>query len=149
MDGTWSLDELYLGFDDPKFAEDFTALQELCGRFTAFAAEKRTGRELVSGYLRISEELSDLAGKLMGYSRLRMSVNTGDAEAASWCGRIQALLSSTAGSDAGLQNRIAAQKDLDEIIAADELCGEYAYFLSNLREDAKYLRSDGEEEILS
>ncbi len=149
MDGTWSLDELYLGFEDPQFSADFAALQELCGKFADFAGQNLTGKELVCGYLRISEELSDLAGKLMGYSRLRMSVNTGDAEAASWTGRIMALLSGTAGFNAGLQNRIAKQKDLDELIASDELCKEYAYYLTNLREDAKYLRSDGEEEILS
>ena len=122
MDGTWSLDELYLGFDDPQFSADFAALQELCGKFADFAGQDLAGKELVCGYLRISEELSDLAGKLMGYSRLRMSVNTGDAEAASWTGRIMALLSGTAGFDAGLQNRIAKQKDLDEMIASDELC---------------------------
>ena len=39
MDGTWSLDELYLGFDDPKYTADFEALNQRCAEFAALAAE--------------------------------------------------------------------------------------------------------------
>ena len=38
MNGEWSLDVLYKGYDDPKFAEDRTAFDAACARYCAAAS---------------------------------------------------------------------------------------------------------------
>ena len=38
MNGEWSLDVLYKGYDDPKFAEDRTAFDAACARMNELAA---------------------------------------------------------------------------------------------------------------
>jgi len=149
MDGTWSLDELYLGFDDPKFTADFEALNQRCAEFAALAAENLSDGALVRSYLLKMEAIQELAEKLGLYAGLRMSANTSDADAATWSGRIEEALSATAGPDAALRARIASMADLDKLESEDPLCGEYRYLLSTIQDDAKYLLSDKEEEILS
>ncbi|MBR6424530.1 MAG: peptidase M3, partial [Oscillospiraceae bacterium] len=149
MDGTWSLDELYLGFDDPKYTADFEALNQRCAEFAALAAENLSDGALVRSYLLKMEAIQELAEKLGLYAGLRMSANTSDADAATWSGRIEEALSATAGPDAALRARIASMADLDKLESEDPLCGEYRYLLSTIQDDAKYLLSDKEEEILS
>ena len=149
MDGTWSLDELYLGFDDPKYTADFEALNQRCAEFAALAAENLSDGALVRSYLLKMEAIQELAEKLGLYAGLRMSANTSDADAATWSGRIEEALSATAGPDAALRSRIASMADLDKLESEDPLCGEYRYLLSTIQDDAKYLLSDKEEEILS
>lgn len=38
MNGEWSLDVLYKGYDDPKFAEDRAAFDAACARMNELAA---------------------------------------------------------------------------------------------------------------
>ena len=39
MNKEWSLDKLYLGYDDPKFAADEAALDTTLAEFTSFCKE--------------------------------------------------------------------------------------------------------------
>lgn len=150
-EGTWSLKEIYPGFDDPSYAKDFAALQTLCKEFAAFAekAEQLPHAELLTGYLTYREQIEELSQPLMLYSMLRRNANTKDTEAASWGGRVAQTLSTAAAPEARCKGLIAKMDDLDTLIDTLPLAGEYRYLLGNLVKDSQYLLGAGEEEVFS
>ena len=95
------------------------------------------------------EDLNRLASNLMIFAELKQSVNTRDNESASISGQLMAKLSAIAAAQTKMKAYIAAQKNLDQLIAADPLLIDYKYLLTTIREDSKYLLSEREEEIMA
>lgn len=145
----WSLDVLYTGYDDPKFAEDSAKLDETLARTNQFADEINSmlPREALLEYIRQGEEDQLLIMKLYSYASLRMSANTKDTESASVTGRIMGKLSTTAKARTKIEKYIASIENLDELIASEPILKEYAYMLHNLRDSQKHMLSDECEEV--
>lgn len=151
MNERWSLDALYRGYDDPQFEKDFARLGELCAaydRFTASLAAGDPAAQLRALLLR-QEELSQLAARLSAFAGLQTAADSRDGQSASWLGRIQTVLSGTAAAATRARRFVAGLPQLEELIAADPLLGEYAYLLRTTRDDARYLLSEQAEEILA
>ena len=151
MNGEWSLDALYLGFDDPKYQADRVRLTALCA-----ALNDLSGRladlepvQALHQVLSLQEELRQLSTLLMGYSSLRQSTNSRDADAVSNMGQLQAELSSVSGANAAFEAYVAALPDLEPLLAADPFLADYRYLLESIRRDSRYLLPAREEEILS
>lgn len=151
MNGEWSLDVLYKGYDDPKFAEDMAAFDAACARMNELAAalDGMEPAKALHEIILAMEELNRLASNLMIFAELKQSVNTRDNESASISGQMMAKLSAIAAAQTKMKAYIAAQKDLDQLIAADPLLTDYKYLLTTIREDSKYLLSEREEEIMA
>ena len=151
MNGTWNLEILYRGFDDPEFTKDGTLLSEAIEEATAVAeeAEKLSHTELLKKYIDVSERISHYATKLIIYSNLRYSANTADTEATSNMGRIMGMLSEIAAPTAKISKVIAGYADLEEVIDREESLLEYKYLLTNIRRDSKYLLGDREETVFA
>ena len=56
MNSEWSLDELYKGFDDPKFVSDFAKVDELVARNNELAEKIKDmdGKEAVLSYINLT-----------------------------------------------------------------------------------------------
>ena len=149
--GRWNLDILYTGFDTPEFSEDMARLEALVCEVTEFAsiADTLDKGDLLLGYVKKNEELSDIASRLAIYCNLRYSADTRDTDAASMLGKIMASISRTAAPSARLNSLIAGIDDLDKEIDKLPLLDEYRYLLTNVKKDSKYLLSDGEESIMA
>ena len=94
MNTEWSLDEIYKGFDDEAYENDFEALEAELGRFGA--AVKASDKELfdkVEELLTFEESITLLAGKLSLYIGLRQSVNTDDGAIMAQSNRYRKVLS--------------------------------------------------------
>ena len=149
MKGTWNLDPLYLGFDDPQFEADLQALAEKVKQITEFAAKLETtdpAEGLHTG-IALEESLSALAGKLAGFASLRQSANTKDAQAGSKMGQIMALLSGTAGPEAAFEEWASKLPNLMELVQADPFLQEYEYLFANMKESSLHLLPGMGEEI--
>ena len=151
MNYEWSLDILYRGYDDPKFAEDMAKLDESIARTNKFADEiaSMPPREALLEYIRQSEEDQLLISKLFNYASLRASANTKDTESASVSGRLMGKLSSTAKARTKIEKHIASIENLDGLIESEPILKEYEYMLHNLRNAQKHMLSDECEEIAS
>ncbi len=149
--GKWNLDILYTGFDTPEFTADLDRLPRLIAELESFAkgAHELDKTTLLTEYIRMSEELSELINKLAIYANLRYSANTRDTEAASMLGRIMAMASSTAAPNARLNKIISQIGNIEEIIDTTPALADYRYLLTNIVRDSKYLLSDGEENIMA
>ena len=98
MNGEWSLDVLYKGYDDPKFAEDRTAFDAACARMNELAAamDGMEPKKALHEIILAMEDLNRLASTLMIFAELKQSVNTRDNESASISGQLMATLSAIA-----------------------------------------------------
>ena len=148
MNEVWNLDPLYKGFDDPAFARDMESLKEACKALTAFA-ENLDGMEPAQGLregIDLLETITALVDKLVAYPSLRQATNTRDTEAASQQGRVRALLSGIAGSQAAFRDWAAKLPNLMELVEKDDALRDYAFYFRELQSGAQYqLEGDGEE----
>ena len=151
MNKEWSLDVLYHGYDDPKFKADMEAVDGLIKRLNELSdsKEKMSPAQAIHDYLALNENFNELAFGLGAFCNLNMSVNTRDAQAASYMGQLMAKMSATTKATTSFQKYIASTKNLDELIAGDELLKSYEYLLNNIVKDNKYLLSEEAEEIMA
>lgn len=151
MNSEWSLDVLYKGFDDPKYAQDLALLDACIAKVNEFAGKlpEMQPIEVLKTYIDDSERMTQLIMDLFEYASLRSSVNTKDVEAASVMGRLMGKLSATAKAETAIKKCIAGIENLDELIASDPVLTEYEYLLKNIREADKHLLSEDSEQIIA
>ena len=149
MNSEWSLDELYKGFDDPKFAADLAKYDEMIAKINEFAAKISDMQPLdaLKTYIAGSESSMQLLTDMYSYAMLRSSVNTKDTEAASISGRLMAKMSATTKAETIIKKFISEIPNLDELIESDPVLKEYEFLLKNIRADQKHTMSDECEEV--
>ena len=151
MKGTWNLDPIYLGFDDPAFENDMAAMKDAVDRIVAFAPTLQNA-DPVEGLrtgIALEEEIAALAEKLFGFASLRQSVNTKDAEAGSRLGQLMAMLSVTAEPEAIFKDWAAKLPNLMELVENDEQLKVYSYLFANMQKSSKYLLGGQCEKIMA
>lgn len=147
MKETWSLDELYLGFDDPKFQADMDRLEHLLAEYSDITGQltQLEPKDALVKVLRCQEEIQTVSSNLGMFAMLRQSADTRDAKSASTAEKVWDMLAEMEGSSAIFRHFVAKLDNLDDLIAADPLLTEYAYLLHNIQADSKYLLSEKEE----
>ena len=150
MNKEWSLDVLYKGYDDPKFAADEARMDELIAEFTEFSKDPSGDpAEVLKKAITMEQELTALMSDLFEYAMLRMSTNSSDVESKAAAGRLARKRSGLAAPETALTNYIAGLEDLDAVIGEDELLKEHEFFLKSIKDDAKYTLSPEVEEVMS
>ena len=151
MKGTWNLDPIYLGFDDPAFGKDMEALRDAVEQITVFAQSLETAdpAEGLRKGIALEEEITDLAEKLLGFASLRQSVNTKDADAGSRMGQIMAILSATAAPEAAFKDWASKLPDLMELVNNDPKLQAYSYLFTNMQLSSRYLLPGQGEKIMA
>ena len=150
MNKEWSLERLYKGYDDPKFAADEAKLDSLIREITEFSADlSGEPKEVLCRAVRLEQELFAVAEDLMSFSSLQMSVNTSDTASAAASERLAQKLSAMAGPETALVKYVSSLEDLQSVIDSDELLKEHEYYLNNIKERAKYTLSPEVENVIS
>ena len=151
MNSVWSLDKLYKGYDDPNFLEDIKKVDEIVDELNNFVLtlkENETQKNLLKA-IELLEAQRRLFSKLFSFASLRQSVNTKDADSASYLGKLSDKISSTTKSITILKKYISEIKNLDEIINSNPTLKDYEYYLNLIVADSKYVLSDEVEEVIS
>lgn len=151
MNETWSLDALYLGYDDPAFLNDFSLLKQLVEELNALPARLTHDKEVESLQLLLEkeEQFSLVVGKLGCYISLRQSTNTTDSQTVAYMGQLQHITSQCAKSLAQLDTFIQDIVELDQVIEQSELLTDYEYLLKQTKQDGSYRLSDDVEEVIT
>ena len=151
MKGTWNLDPIYRGFDDPAFGADLKELKNKVAEAGAFAAslENLQPLEGLKEGIRLQEEVTALAFKLAGYASLRQAADTKNPEAGSRMGQIMAAYSAFAGPEAAFKAWASGIENLQQIIETDAVLKDYAFFFQNMAESSRYLLPGKGEEIMA
>ena len=151
MKGTWNLDPIYRGFDDPAFGADLKELKEKVAAFAAFAATLENAQPLegLKEGILLQEDVTTLVFKLAGYASLRQAANTKDSDAGSRMGQIMAVYSGFAGPEAAFKAWASKIEDLPGLIETDAVLKDYGFLFKNMKESSRYLLPGKGEEIMA
>ena len=144
---TWSLDNLYLGLDDPKFIEDNSRLDQLIEIIKKNANELSMDNpgETLETFLINYEELENVAGKLSAFLQLTLATDvTNKAYTNANVVLRQKLLQITLPSTL-FEKFIEKVNDLPSVINNSPYLKEYEFMLTEIKENSKYLLSENEE----
>ncbi|MBS7354730.1 MAG: hypothetical protein KIG23_08120, partial [Erysipelotrichaceae bacterium] len=119
MKETWSLDNIYKGYDDPKYIEDEKKLDEVIEEMNNFNIQDDDKANL-SGIIDLFERQYKLVYQMSLYNELRQSVNCEDNEAISKGGILSQKTSSTSKCETRLKNYIASLENLEDLISSDD-----------------------------
>ena len=151
MKDTWSLDKLYLGYDDPQFNADLEALKADIETMKTMASTLSHDNELdtLKAIVAIQEAAKTKIMKLYSFIELKQATNTSDAESVGYGEIITKIINSSAKPQATFDRYVAECEKLNEYIASDEYLQEFGYYLTNIQKNGQYLLSDDVEEALS
>lgn len=151
MNERWNLDVIYKGFDDPKFEADLKKFGEIVKDFGEFTKNLDTmePKTALRRGIEQMEGINALGMKLGEYASLRQSADTKDNAAGSNMGRVMAVFSQVAGSDAAFRQFAAKLPNLEELVAGDDLLREYTFLFQNIKENDRYLLGSLGEEIMA
>jgi len=152
MKKEWSLDELYRGYDDPKYKEDKENLARLIKELTDFSSKLAHSSDKEKSLLEVIDNMERfqlLAERLGSFVYLKQSVNTTDSETANEINYYEKQVSMISKPMAMMKKFIAGIDRLEEYIGKYPKLKEYEFILKEIQEESKYLLSDDVEEVIA
>ena len=148
--GEWSLTELYESFDDPAFAADLKACEQLIALLDEQSKDlSGEPKDVLLRMVDTTEKMRERIGKLVLYVSLRQSACTTDSRASSLLDQLSAKMSALAAPETRMGKYVAGLENLEEVIASDPLLTEYGYMLRCMKADASHLLDAKCEEIIA
>ncbi len=151
MDGTWSLDALYKGYDDPALKEDLTRFETLIEKINEFSQTLDQNKPLQTLQKAVDylERYQLLNRKLSAFGSLNQSANTTDPESTAYLGKLRQKMSESAKARSVIESFIASIEDLPALLEQDETLKDYSFYLSQIQSEGKYRLSDEVEEVIA
>ncbi|MBO5198092.1 MAG: M3 family oligoendopeptidase [Lachnospiraceae bacterium] len=151
MNTEWSLSCLYQGYDDPAFAADMKAAENMIEELRAYLTgiSERTEEEGAAWLINWLENYSTTFSNLSIYVSLRASTNTTDSETTAWDGKLMQLNSSVSKELAMVEKYLAGLSNLEGLEEKNPVVKEYDFYLRELKENASHMLSDEVEEVIS
>lgn len=152
MNKEWSLDVLYLGYEDEAYIRDKEGLDSLISEIDTFCATLSGSSEeevkLVKA-VDYMDQLQLLASRLGCYVYSRQAVNTSDSQTANEINFFDKKMSLTTKPVAVMKKFIAGIDNLEEYYDKYPKLRGYEYLFSEFKKEAKYLLSDDVEEVIA
>lgn len=151
MNGEWSLDALYLGYDDPAYQADIKKIDEYNAKVKEIAANlaERSGKAGVLEVVELLEDYSVLLNKLFCYTYLRQSTNTTDTETSNYVNLLRQKMTEIAKEQVMIDKYLAGVPELDQYMEEDEKLGQYRFLLNEKKANVAHMLSDEVEEMYS
>jgi len=153
MDMTWSLNELYKSFESNEFNADMISFKnsiDLINEWTLKNCKTYNNpKEKIEEYINLENKFSDLVNKLYNYAELCLSVDTKNVMANKISEKMASQLSELAKSSTIFSKWLNSIDNLKSIIESSYLLKSHSYYLFDLANNAKYLLSDVEEELMA
>jgi len=148
----WNLDKLYKGFDDPKFKQDLTKLDELIQS----AIEKETEfdnydnkLEKLLTYLEEEIQLTVLVDKLMHYASLVASVESTNMTAVKNMNTIQMQITRLTKVEVLFEKWLMKYPNIQEDINSNDFLKEHEFHILETIDHAKHSLDDKTESLIS
>ena len=150
MKTEWILDTIYPGIESEAYQNDIDHLKDIIGKLNIFANETISNdsplKDKLETYLRLMQDYSLTARKLMGYNSLRTSINTGDVQATKQMDVLDTILNESVMASTKISAWLAKQP-FEEVDS--ELVREHLFVLSEIKDQVKYQLSENEEMIIA
>ncbi len=151
MNGEWSLEALYTGYDDPVYLADLEKAEIIGEKINLFSQSlsERSEKENLLGILSLLEQDEEVYEKLFSFCSLKQEADTTDAKSASYLGQLMQMNSKTAKAKAAFVLYISKITQLEVLIEQEPMFKEYADYLKQAQLNARYLLSEEVEEALA
>lgn len=145
----WDLDDLYLGFDDPKFANDLAKLENLVddyNKLQVLSKEFDTEKFIVK-YIKLSEDITILVRTLSSFCSLNNATDVTNQDSLVYMARLRNILNNSKSTDVFISRYL---KDVDlESLSTNETIKNNLFVLNKTKQSANYLLSEQEEMLYS
>lgn len=152
-DMNWSLKELYSSFECKELACDFEQLKKFIDRLQSFADNDLNSSETavykIEEFIKISQDIRNLASKLEAFSSLSISVNAKDENAKRLNEALEQIMTKTIQPEVKFQKWLLAIDNIDALIASSKLLKEHEFYLKELIEKAQYTLDENQETVIS
>lgn len=149
----WNLDKLYTSFDSKEYMEDINKYEALIDKFNLWADEKlidyKDVTKILEEYIEYSKTLSNLATKLGAYASLVSSVDATNDVALKYLNRLSVMASNLTKPSVKFQTYLNKIDNLEDLVESSSLLKDHKFYLTQIKEYAKYLLSQDEEVLIS
>ena len=148
---TWDLAPLYKDFDDPRFTEELTYLQQKSDELIQFVGQLST-TEPLEGLRRgtaLLEAIEVATDRLALYPRLRIAADASDSQAIRWQERISSITAAVTGAQASYKQWAGSLPKLMELLKQDEILQQYRFYYSQIAHSVSHLMSSQQEQAVA
>lgn len=151
MNTEWSLKELYTGIDDPAYEADIRKAEEKVEELSLFFnnVDEKDWLQKAEGLLGLLEEAQASLLRVLIYVELRQAVDTEDGDLMAQQNRLMRIYAKMTPLEAAAKKILAGIPDVDALAAQSEIVRENAFFLKEVKGQAKHLLADDVEEMIS
>ncbi|HHU56332.1 MAG TPA: M3 family oligoendopeptidase [Acholeplasmataceae bacterium] len=147
---TWNLKSLYKGLDDLKFSSDQNKLDKKILEFNSLVKSLNNNhKENLKLLLKKLEEIELLADKFAAFVRLNIATDTTNKEFNNAMVVLNQKFIKMALPQTLFEKYIAGIENLNDVIDGDDYLKEHEFFLTEIKENSKYLLSDEEEVLIA
>jgi pepF/M3 family oligoendopeptidase len=144
----WDLESIYRGFESQEFKTDCEKISDLSERVIAYSHAVEPSPQWLEQMISTLDELYDLYEHLISYGYARFSVNTKDAEASAGLQKIEHLgLSVKRAKKAASRALSGLGEQVDTWCTQKSELRKYRFVISELREDARFMMSEEQEDL--
>lgn len=150
---TWSLNELYNGFESKEYLDDLNKLKELLGEIEKW--EEKELKELdnvkqkIEKFIYYDMELKKLSGKVSAYSRLTNSADSSNDTAKKEKSKINKIMSNMTKINVKFIKWVSKIDNIDKIIEQSNVIEEHKFVIKEMIKKESRMLSEDKEIILS
>lgn len=152
MNYNWNLDNIYTGFDSPKYQNDIAIINQLTEKLNADCELwQNTDKplEALEAALRDFSEIYLKLGATIGFASLRFTVNTSDNDAITYQEKGEERVSKLTRADVKFTRFVGGLDNLEALIAQSDYLKTHAFYLRRLKARCAHMLSDDEEVVIA
>lgn len=152
MSHNWNLDDLYLGFTDPKYLSDLKYGETIKLKYDRLVHDlfKNHQNEVASIEIFLTNLIEDtkLIRKLQAFGHLSFSTNSKSQDALTLKSKVQRIASDMTASNVAFKQWLVKASDLDVLSEKSTMIEQHLFYLNELKASTAHMLSP-EEEILA
>lgn len=150
---SWSLKELYAGFDGDDFTEDFKLLNKKADEAVAWSKsnlkEYNNPLTVINYYINYINDYKNISGKLSAFASLSFAADAKNYKAQKYIGLIEKISAKITEVNVQFSKWLSKVPNIDELIVSSEIAKEHKFHINEILKNNKYLLSPDEEVIIS
>ena len=152
MNHNWNLDDLYLGFTDPKYVSDLKYGEAIKLKYDRLVQDlfKNHQNEVASIEIFLTNLIEDtkLIRKLQAFGHLSFSTNSKSQDALTLKSKVQRIASDMTASSVAFKQWLVKASDIDALSEKSPVIAQHLFYLNELKSSTSHMLSP-EEEILA
>jgi len=141
----WSLDKLYLGFDDPKYQEDLTKIDQMIQEINGQIEELNNYDDKLNKLLRFMNyeiEFDHLIGRVYSFAGLTESVDSTNPQAVKMTSVLRRKMTELTKVNTVFNKWLANYPSLENDIENNAFLKDHAFYLQEIKAKASHMLSD-------